>query len=239
MSVLELKRLYLLHEVDAGLAQLQAKANGLDIGQVETKHLQQITREEEEASAEYKLLSQEQKDLELKQSDMLSKASRFEKDLYGGKVVNPREVESYEKEIVLLRNHAREFEDRLLELMEVVPIAEQKAKKLQSQISELKETIAKKREIAIKARDQIKIAYENLKKTRPERAKDVDPDLLEKYESIRKQHHGIGLARVKKDHSCEACGMRQADRTITHLLEGHLIFCEACKRILYYSEGAI
>ena len=239
MSILDLRSLYQLHEIEATLMRLQAQVRGLDIGQEEATLLKAKTAQESVISGNFHTLHQEQKDLELKQADMIGKAARFEKDLYSGKIVNSREVEAFQKEIVLLKKHANEFDDRLLELMEELPPIEAESKNLQAEIKMLNEAIARKRELAVKTRDQIQIQYDQTAKRRPEAMKEVSPSLLAKYETIKKQHQGTGMALVKRDRSCDACGMLQADRTITHLLEGQIIQCESCKRILYYTEGAI
>ena len=74
---------------------------------------------------------------------------------------------------------------------------------------------------------------------RPIAAQEVPPALLARYEAIRKKYDGIGMARISKTGSCEACGTRLPTKVVEDVKDGRVVTCEACHRILYASEGLL
>jgi len=239
MSIVDLRRLWSLHELDAAILDVRARAANLDSGQTDLKNLKQLISEDEVNGGKARKLSQENVDLELKQKELSDKANKFEKQLYGGSIVNPREVEAMEKEIKMLKKQAGDLDGRLLELMEEIPPAEIDEKAFKIKTDTLKRTVLKKRAQAEKDQQSLNQQYQELTLRRPEVAREVPAPLLGRYEANRKSHGGIGMARITRSQTCEACGMNQADKVVTLVKEGNLSLCEACKRILYWSDGAL
>src|SRR5689334_9375648 len=123
----ELRRLYKLHLVDQALLEIRKRAAALDPGKKTAAEIQALQKELDEGPA--KRLHSELTDLELKQKGFQDKIAKFEKDLYGGKIVNPREVEAIQKEIGILKRQRGELDERILEIWEELPPAKEKAEK--------------------------------------------------------------------------------------------------------------
>ena len=81
--------------------------------------------------------------------------------------------------------------------------------------------------------------FARLNKLRPEAAKIVNPTLLARYENVRQRHAGVGMSEVTKKGACSGCGTNLPERTLQALREDKVGACEACHRLLYYTEGVI
>lgn len=238
MASAELQRLWKLHQIDAAILDIKNRAAALDAGRSIQAELDALAKREAEVGGHYRTLHAEQTDLELQQKSVEDKLKKIDKDLYGGKVVNPREVDAMEKEIVALKKRRDAHDDRLLELMELLPPAKTAAEKVEAKIAERKHALSEARKAAVALKTQLEQEYARLTKLRPEAAKNISPTLLARYESIR-QKQGTGMAEVAKRRSCGGCGTLLPERTIVAVQEDKVVTCETCHRILYYTEGVV
>jgi predicted nucleic acid-binding Zn-ribbon protein len=240
MASPELQRLWKLAQVDRALAEIRARAAALDVGQKLTQELQAIEKEEQEIGGKARALRAELTDLELTQRGIDDKIKRIDKELYGGKVVNPREVENYEKEIAGLKKQREKADERILELWELVPPAEKSAAEIQQRIDEKKGQIAQRRKKAVEEKGMLEADFKKYSAARPALAEAVrNPSLMARYDNIRQRHPGLGMAEVTKKQSCGACGTNLPERTMQMLKDDKVVTCEACHRILYYTDGLI
>lgn len=225
--------LFKLHRVDAALFSLKQEAAGLDTGQEEQKLIKAEEAASKEVLGRAKALTHEMKDLELQQKGYQEKIKGFEKKLYDGSVVSPKEVENLEKEIAMLRTLTENLDERLLQLFEEAPLAVKDAEGAQSRIDALTARIAEKRERAVARHAEIKAEFETLRSQRPALAKEVEKDLYGKYEEVRKRTGGTGMAEVTEDNRCSHCGMHVPERQSQMLNDDRLVQCEGCHRILF------
>jgi predicted nucleic acid-binding Zn-ribbon protein len=239
MASPELRRLHALHEIDTEIADLRRQAARLDAGFEEAAKLKVLESRDSGVGAAARALLTEQVDTELKQKGYDEKLKKFEKQLFSGTVVNSREVESIQKEMAMLKRNRDALDDRLLELMDLVPPAQKELEKLTQEIDEAKKTLAAKRQLAVAEKGKIEAAYKTAVAKREEARKAVPPALLTRYESIAKRHDGIGMAEVVKKRACGACGTMLPARALVGALEGSIVTCESCHRILYYTDGAV
>jgi predicted nucleic acid-binding Zn-ribbon protein len=240
MASPELQRLWQLAQVDQAIESIKTRASHLDVGQrlaAEIKALE--TRLEAEGGAA-KALRAEQSDLELEQKGIDEKIKKIDKQLYGGSIVNAREVENYEKEVAALKRQRGGHDERLLQLFELVPPAEKRAHEIQNAIDEKKKALAARRKQALEERSAIEAEYKRLTVLRPQQAEAVrNPPLVARYEVVRQRHQGIGMAEVTRQITCGACGTALPERTMEMLKDDKVATCQACTRILYYTEGLI
>lgn len=193
----------------------------------------------DEKTESAKSLSGELTDLELKQKSIDDKIKKFEKDLYGGKIVNSREVENINKEIAMLKRQRGESDVRVLELWELVPPAKAEAEAAQKAVEGLK---AELQEFQKGVRAQQMKMEQEFKRLSGERAAvqaDVPPSLIARYDAIRNRYGGIGMSRIQKNKTCGMCGTSLPTKTIEDVKEDRMITCEDCHRILYYSESIL
>lgn len=239
MASADLRRLWKLHLIDAAIQDIRNRAANLDVGQKTLKEIEALNKELEDKGGKAKALSGELQDLELAQKGIADKIAKIDKDLYSGKIVNPREVENYEKEIEILKKQRSEMDERILELWELVPPAKEAAAKIEAEIAAKKQEVAEKRQKAVGAKTQLEVEFKTKMAARPEAVKEVNPSLLARYEAIRQKHEGVGMAEVVKRRQCGACGTLLPERSLTMAEEDKVVTCESCHRILYYTEGVV
>ena len=240
MASNDVLRLWRLAQLDHRLTDVRQRAANLDVGQKLAAEVKALEAKVAETGGEYHGLAGEAKDLELTNAGIADKLKRIDKELYGGKIVSSREVETLNKEIAAQKARRDANDERLLELMDLVPPAQDTAKKWDRALTQRKEMLAKRQGEARTERTALEEEYKGLAARRPELAKIVPPSLLARYESIKTKHAGVGMVEVNvRDHSCAGCGTHLPERTIQNLKDDKAMACETCHRLLYYTEGAV
>lgn len=234
----DIRNLWKLHLIDEAIYEIRARAGALDPGREVIAQIKAATELFDSASSESNSLSGELADLELKQKSIDEKIAKFNKELFGGSVVNPREVENIQKEIDMLKRQRTDMDSRILELWELVPPAKEKADTMKTQIDKLKADLAAHQKKVMAAKGQLEEAFKQKNLERAPAVQKVEPNLLTKYEAVRKKY-GIGMAQITKQGSCGNCGLSLATKVVEFTKEGRLQSCEQCFRILYYTEGLI
>src|SRR5690349_5034117 len=140
MPSAELRRLHQLHVTDRALLDIRKRAANLDPGRKTAAELAVLEKEAEESPA--RKLQVELTDIELQQKAIDEKIKKYDKDLYGGKIVNPREVEAFQKEIAILKKQRGELDGRLLEIWEEQPKVKAELDKIEQAIAEKKQLLA-------------------------------------------------------------------------------------------------
>lgn len=235
----DLLHLWKLHLIDSALVEIRARAAALDPGRAIMAKIEAEQKAADEVIGGAKSLSGELTDLELKQKGIDDKIKKFEKELYSGKVVNPREVESINREIAMLKRQRGETDVRILELWELVPPAKTKAEEAQKRIDELKAQLKQFQKGVLETKTKLEQDFKSASAQRNPMAADIPAGLLAKYDSIRNRHGGIGMARIQKNGSCGSCGTRLPTKVIEDVKDDRTVTCESCHRILYYSESVI
>jgi hypothetical protein len=239
MASAELRQLWKLHLIDEGLLEVRKRAANLDPGRALLSEIKGIESELAETGGSARSLASELTDLELKQKGIADKVKKIEANLYGGKIVNPREVEGFQKEVSLLNAQRASFDERVLELWDLVPPAKEAADLIEKRLAVKKSELAEFQKKVLQDKAQLEVEFKRLSAERPEMAKLIAPPLLARYETVKKQHDGIGMALIKKDKTCGGCGTLQPERTLQAAREDRTVTCESCHRILYYTEGLI
>lgn len=236
----DLFSLWKLHKIDAAIADVRAKASALDPGRAIKAQMRSLEQLLNEKAGIAKALAGELADLELKQKGIEDKRKKIDKELYGGKVVNPREVEALQKELQALRKQAQALDERILELWELVPPAKQEADKAQAALDQSAKELVEHQRRAKGAQQELEARYKKLTEERPEAAGNVPPALLSKYEAIRQKHGGIAMAKIDlKRGVCGSCGTLLPTKSVEAAKEERVVTCESCHRILYYSESLV
>lgn len=228
-----LAALYALHRIDAAMLDLRQKAAALDVGQQEAAQIKAIEAESAAVLKAARTLAGEQKDSELEQKGIEEKIAKFDKELYSGKVVSPREVENINKEIAMLRQQLGKIDERLLQLWEELPPAQAAAKEAEAKIAALQAEIKAKQGAALADRNRLQEAYTAKARERQAAVKHVPEQLLKLYEAIREKAGGTGLAVITEAFRCGGCGMHVPEKTAQAVKADKVERCESCRRILF------
>lgn len=229
----ELFPLFKLHEVDAAMVDAKKRHDNMDPGREIAARMQAVAKEHEAAKHEADRLVGELKDAELLQKSIQEKIAKFDKQLYGGTIISPREVENFQKEIGILKAQRDGLDDRILELWELVPPAQAAEKDLAAQVDALKAELDAHQKKVVEERAKLAALYKELAAKRPALAAKVDTNLLKIYEANRERHGGVGMAEIDPNNNCARCGMSVPRKTIDAVGRDVVMTCESCHRIFY------
>jgi predicted nucleic acid-binding Zn-ribbon protein len=152
--------------------------------------------------------------------------------MMSGEVTNPKEVANLSRELASLQRQKDKLDNDTLDLMEKREKASQQRDKVDAAIAE-----AHRREEGL-VRDyqsrggEVSAEVGRLEAERKLVAAALDAALLDQYEKLREQKHGIGLG-VLHDQTCSACRMELPSDKVNVLKAGPPVaVCPACHRLL-------
>ncbi len=239
MASAELQRLWKLAKIDSGLVEVRHRAAALDVGKSITSDLEKLHQEDVEVGGKARSLAADLADLEIAQKGIEDKLKRIDKDLYGGKIVNSREVENLQKEILILKRQRENNDEKILMLWDLLPPAKEAAGKLETQIAEKQKQLTERKKSAIAMKAALEAEFTKLNAMRPDALRGISPGIMSKYDGIRHRNGGIGMAEVTSKQNCAHCGTLVPERTVQSLKDEKVVTCESCHSILYYTEGVV
>lgn len=224
--------LYALQEVDSALIATQGHLDRLDRAAAELATMEAARAAHDAASAS---LHQHRTDLratELETASVQAKKKSHEEKLYGGRVSAYKEMEAMTEEIQSLDRQRARLEDRMLALWDLVAEAEKGEAETRAARTEAEAAYAAKHAISTEAEAKLHKRLRQLMALRAQRLAPVPADLLKRYDTIRAQRRGVGIARLDGN-DCGACHMAVAAFTLRELREKDgLCYCEGCGRML-------
>jgi len=234
----QLLALYGLQKIDVRISQIDSRLAALD-GARELKKSYLTAKAALEESE--KVLNQketEMMDAELKLKTIDEKRVKFEKRLYSGEIINPKELSAVEKEIATLKEQQDKLDTEVLGLYDTVDAARASAgdarNALQAAEGELRtaltaESVEKK---------QLETERADLASRRePAAAKVTDRALMSRYDTVRRKTGNTGAARLI-DSRCEACHVQVTPYVTRKMAENcEYVSCESCGRILMSDVG--
>jgi predicted nucleic acid-binding Zn-ribbon protein len=161
------------------------------------------------------------------------KIEQAESSLYGGKVQNPKELQDLQKDIASLKKHLATLEERELEAMIKAENAENDLQNTQTKLELIQARLGNEHKKLIADQSVLTVKLEQLAEEREATLAPIESSMLQIYENLRKQKHGVAIAEVS-DNSCASCGA-----TVTASLQQNarsqkqLAHCTSCGRILY------
>jgi hypothetical protein len=127
-------------------------------------------------------------------------------------------------------------EESVIEILDEIEAAKEGLDKEKSKM-QTEEASLKAREDGIRARiADIDIQIRNLEDKRKIFSRDIDANILDKYERLLKTRQGLAIVPVK-DNNCGACHMTVTHQKINEIkMYTDLVFCDNCVRALYIPE---
>jgi uncharacterized protein len=238
MASAELERLNKLFQIDVGLIEIKKRLIQLDPAsnqKILDQHRQLLKSKE----GAFHVLHGELKDLELSNKQIEDKLKSIEKHLFDGTVVNVKEVDALEAQKKSLKDQSAKNDEKILELWDKLPPVEKEFEDAKSKVAKFESDFEAWKVKAAAAKQEMAVKYKKYQERRPELAKTISTALLNRYESTAKSSNGIGMSLVTRQHTCEECGSKIAERILLLLQEDQVATCEECRRILYYTDGII
>jgi predicted nucleic acid-binding Zn-ribbon protein len=152
--------------------------------------------------------------------------------MYDGSIVNAKELEALQHEIASVRKRRSDREDELLAVLE---LREQLEADSTAAAGERDALRARADEVAAAASHELADIDTELAERMAEReaiVPDIEPDVLELYEDLRRQKKGVGAAALV-DGVCQACHEQLSAVELDRLKRAEGVRrCEHCRRIL-------
>lgn len=238
---MDLEPLLALQELDTRIAQLgHRQTHDPVLAQLTAAiaAVADVERRELELFGERDVVRQELKRLEDEAATTEAKIAKVDATLYGGTVTSPKELESLQHEMAMLRQRLAEFEDLELEQMELAEPLEARATELAATKTELLAAVADAEMAVTVMHAEVGAELDDVTSRRQAAAGALDPDLLARYDRIRAAAGGIGAARLAAGGLCEGCHLtlpRAEYDAIRHAPADEIHTCPECGRILVRS----
>ena len=170
--------------------------------------------------------------LEHEIDSLTKKAAAEEQRMYDGSVANAKELSSIQHEIENVRRRKGDREDELLVLMEQRESLEAAAGEADVRSTALRDEVDR---VAIASGEELTAVEADLGAREAERASiasEIDAELLELYEDLRRQKKGVGAAALV-DGVCQGCHEQLSAVELDRVKKTSGIRrCEYCRRIL-------
>ncbi len=223
-------QLYQLQEVDLELESSEQALNQIasQLGESEAvvRARNRLALEQERL----KDLEQQQRSVEWEIDDLTSKLAVAEKELYSGKIHNPKELTNLQHEVDGLKSRRNQLEDKVLEIMDRVELTTRSASTLNGELKTVEsEWQSRQQQLSVQM-EQLKTILANLNHKRQLLTAEVDPRTIEVYHQLKKQK-GTAVAKVEQGICC-GCRISLPITELQQARSGSLVRCSSCGRIL-------
>jgi uncharacterized protein len=231
-------RLLDLQRIDSEIDRLELRHGQLEAGE----ELSAARKEMEEAEArlgEIRLavdaVTSESKRLEHEIESMNAKLAAEEKRMYDGSIANAKELEALQHEISSLKDRRSRAEDDLLEQMVRREELDARANDADAEVRQARARVDALGGDSVRELQQIEADLGARREERNAIAAEVDEELLELYDDLRRQKHGVGAAAIV-DGVCQACHEKLSAMELDRLKRTDGVKrCEYCRRIVLYA----
>ncbi|MBA7666376.1 hypothetical protein ES703_74456 [subsurface metagenome] len=176
-------------------------------------------------------LTHQQHSVEWEIDDITSKLTTVEEKLYSGRVRNPKELTDLQHEADGLKDRRAKLEDKALEIMEQVELATKGVATLDSELKRLENEWQSQQQKLSADLERLKVIISDLKDKRQLLAAEIDPQVFEIYQELKKQR-GTAVAKVEQGLCC-GCRILLPVTEFQQVRTGSLVRCSSCGRILF------
>jgi predicted nucleic acid-binding Zn-ribbon protein len=231
------ERVLALQEIDTAIDRLRTRQRALESGEA-IAGARTAADEAEIAYGELKLrideLDRDQRRMESELDSLTQKEAAEQKRMFDGSIANAKELAALQHEIEALAKRRSDREDELLALMEQREAVAAAAAEAETRSTELRAEVER---VSAKAGEELHRITEELAQRTADRdalAPELDPELLELYEDLRRQKKGVGAAALV-DGVCQACHEQLSAVELDKLKKTEGVRrCEYCRRILVF-----
>ena len=225
------KQLYQLQEID-----LEIEADEQTLSRL----VSQLGENKTVVEAQAKLASEQQRLDELKHrqrsaeweiDDLVSKITAAEGQLYSGRIRNPKELTNLQHEVDLLKAQRDQLENRALEIMGQVELAEAGIAATGSEFNKLKTEWHSQQQQLSTDIEALKSKLSDLSHKRQLLSAEMDPQAIGVYDKLKRQK-GQAVAKVEQG-ICHGCRISLPFSELQQARGGNLVLCSSCGRILF------
>jgi predicted nucleic acid-binding Zn-ribbon protein len=164
-----------------------------------------------------------------------AKLAAEEKRMYDGTIVNAKELEALQHGISSLKERRTRAEDELLEQMERREDLDARAAEASKEVVAARARAEEVGGDAIRELDETATGLQAKRAEREALVQGFDEDLVELYDDLRAQKHGVGAAAIV-DGVCQACNEKLSAVELDKLKRTEGVKrCEYCRRIVIFA----
>ncbi len=176
-------------------------------------------------------LGRQQRSIEWEIDDITNKLDTAEKELYSGRIRNPKELSNLQQETNLLKARRKQLEDETLAIMDQAELTTRNVAAIDTELK-AKESVWQSQQKQLSAElEQVKKIVSTLKQQRQLLASEIDPQAVEVYQELKKQK-GTAVAKVEQG-ICRGCRISLPIAELQLARSGNLVRCGSCGRILF------
>lgn len=172
-----------------------------------------------------------QRRLEGELADVEARITRDHQRMYGGQIVDPRELSSLEKEMQAHAGRRDAVEEQLLAAMEELESVQQEVEDLSRAADDLRARRETDRPALQRQAESVTDALAGLQAERDALAASIDERTMNHYLRLRKSS-GHAVSHVSNG-VCQWCRVAIPPKDVQHARAGTLVACSNCARILY------
>ena len=226
-----------LQENDSAIDRLSARRAALDSGEM-LAAARAAADAAERALGELRLqldtMGRDQQRFEHEIDSISQKVASEEKRLFDGSIANAKELEAIQHELENLKKRRSDREDELLALLEQKEELDERARQAESASSEsrrqVEETASAADEELVKVVAELQAHVADREAIVPQ----LDPDLVELYEDLRRTKKGVGAAALI-DGVCQGCHEQLSPAELDRMKRADGVKrCVHCRRILVF-----
>jgi hypothetical protein len=232
------ERLLELQDLDSAIGRLEHRRGQLEAGE-DLAAARAVMEEAESRLGEVRLaldaIAVEQRRFENEIDSMEQKAAADEKRLYDGSIANTKELDALQHEIANIKERKSRTEDELLERMERREELEARAAAEDRNVAATRARVEEVGGDALRELEEILATLSDKRAARDALTPEIDEELLELYEDLRRQKKGVGAAAIV-DGVCQACHEKLSALELDRLKHTDGVKrCEYCRRIVVFA----
>jgi len=232
------ERLLELQDLDSAIGRLEHRRGQLEAGE-DLAAARVVMEEAESRLGEVRLaldaIAVEQRRFENEIDSMEQKAAADEKRLYDGSIANTKELDALQHEIANIKERKSRTEDELLERMERREELEARAAVEDRNVAATRARVEEVGGDALRELEEILATLSDKRAAREALTPEIDEELLELYEDLRRQKKGVGAAAIV-DGVCQACHEKLSALELDRLKHTDGVKrCEYCRRIVVFA----
>lgn len=227
------RQLFQLQEIDS-LIEQEEQALTASTGQLGKRLALDVAKDRLAAAQEQlKSLGHQRREAEGELDDIQSKITATEKQLYGGKVTNSKELSNLQHEVNTQKARRDQGETRALEIIDKLEEQEKGVAAQSSEYQKLEEEWQNQQRQLSDEIEKLKTSLGELKQNRQQLTGLIDASALSLYEKIRQQKRQA-VAKVEQG-ICRACRISLSASALQKARGSQPVQCGSCGRILFIS----
>jgi predicted nucleic acid-binding Zn-ribbon protein len=227
------RRLYALQEIDNAIRDNKKAVKNIEAQLQDDHSLVQAKAKLGKVEKSLAELRHKEKQLDWDIEELSGKIKDVEKQLYGGSVKSPKDLDSLNHEFQHFKERKSGMEDALLDLMSDVEQQQRTYDSAKQQAEKIEKEWLENNGHLVEDRDRLNTEAVDLATKREKTASQIDEPSLKIYERLRKSKGGEAVSRVEQG-MCKGCRINLPTHTLQKVRGGQqIVYCTNCSRILY------